>query len=78
MKAQVYPKGDDGLWRRNRGGARGAILVEVRASPLARFEPVLLGHQVFGRLSWQHVEGDVEAWAWAEAAASWWAAGLSF
>lgn len=63
-QAQVSLKGDRG-GRLNRGeihGLHGEILIFVRASLLARLEPVLLGHHVPGRLSWQHVEVDVEAW----------------
>lgn len=63
--------GDLVLWmdardeRRERGGdygLDGEIQVFVRVSLLARLEPVLLGHHVPGRLSWQHFEVDVEAW----------------
>lgn len=62
-KALVWRNGDDGLWRRNRGGARVETLVERRASVLARFEPDLLSHHDPDRLSWQpkHVEADVNA-----------------
>ncbi|KAM0559764.1 hypothetical protein ACHAPJ_004288 [Fusarium lateritium] len=59
------------LWMDGRDGSRnrgeiheldGEIWIFVRASLLAQLEPVLLGHYVPGRLSWQHVEVDVEAW----------------
>lgn len=48
-----------------RGGGHAfdeMVLVFGRISRFAHREPGLLDHHVPGRLSWQHVEVDVEAW----------------
>lgn len=59
------------LWMDGRGEVQkrgedhvldGDFLVSGGISHLAHQEPVLLGHHVPDRLSWQHIEVDVEAW----------------
>ena len=59
-----------------RGGGHafdGRVWVFVRISRFAHREPGLLDHHVPGRLSWQHIEVDVEAWVsapWLQLASS--------
>jgi hypothetical protein len=63
--------GDLVLWMYGRGEVQkrggnhaldGEVLVFGRISRLAHQEPFLLGHHVPDRLSWQHIEVDLEAW----------------
>ncbi|CAF3467330.1 unnamed protein product [Fusarium graminearum] len=63
--------GDLVLWMDGRGEVQkrggnhaldGEVLVFGRISHLAHQEPFLLGHHVPDRLSWQHIEVDLEAW----------------
>lgn len=64
LKVRALSRDDHGLGRRQRDGARAEeIQGVVKASLLGQYEPVLCGHYVLRRLSWQHVEVDVESLA---------------